>query len=288
MKKSLRLPSKDIYNFIESSNLKDISVLEASYRKNHPDVSKKPMSKNYFALHLILKGAGKLITASGEYELKKNDIFVRFPNETITYYDYPDNPFNYIFVTFNGSAAVSYFKRIGITDKNRIFSTDDEITILFKHLVLISRDYPEINDMISTGYMHLIFANLAKLRSSKPNDKFDVKESYVASALNLIQTNLQNTDLSANYISQFLNLNTDYFLRIFKNAMGIAFSKYIVTKRMNLAVSMINDGETSVGKIAAACGYENASYFTKTFKLYYNQRPKDYIDKTLNHIKNSI
>ena len=207
MKNSLRLPGKDIYNFIEASNLKDISVLEASFRKKHPDVSKKPMSKNYFALHLILKGAGKLITSSGEYELKKNDIFVRFPNETITYYDYPDNPFNYIFVTFNGTAVVSCFKRIGITAKNRVFTTDDEITLLFKHLVLISRDYPEINDMISAGYM-------------------------------------------------------------------------------NLAVNMINDGETSVRKIAAACGYENASYFTKTFKLYYNQRPKDYIDKTLNHLKN--
>lgn len=84
--------------------------------------------------------------------------------------------------------------------------------------------------------MHLIFANLAKLRSSKPNDKFDVKESYVASALNLIQTNLQNTDLSANYISQFLNLNTDYFLRIFKNAMGIAFSKYIVKRATDLSL----------------------------------------------------
>ena len=248
MKNSLRLPGKDIYNFIEASNLKDISVLEASFRKKHPDVSKKPMSKNYFALHLILKGAGKLITSSGEYELKKNDIFVRFPNETITYYDYPDNPFNYIFVTFNGTAVVSCFKRIGITAKNRVFTTDDEITLLFKHLVLISRDYPEINDMISA--------------------------------------NLPNADLDANYIAQFLNLNTDYFLRIFKNVMGVAFSRYIVAKRMNLAVNMINDGETSVSKIAAACGYENASYFTKTFKLYYNQRPKDYIDKTLNHLKN--
>lgn len=286
MKNSLRLPGKDIYNFIESSNLKDISVLEASFRKKHPDVSKKPMSKNYFALHLILKGAGKLITHSGEYELKKNDIFVRFPNETITYYDYPDNPFNYIFVTFNGTAVMSYCKRIGISDKNRVFASDDEITLLFKHLVLISRDYPEINDLISAGYMHLIFANLAKQSSGKPTNKYDVKESYVASALNIIQSNLQNADLSANYISQFLNLNTDYFLRIFKNAMGIAFSKYVVAKRMNLAVNMINDGETSVSKIAAACGYENASYFTKTFKLYYNQRPKDYIDKTLNHIKN--
>lgn len=81
MKKSLRLPGKDIYNFIESSNLKDISVLEASYRKNHPDVSKKPMSKNYFALHLILKGAGKLITASGEYELKRMIFSCVFPTK---------------------------------------------------------------------------------------------------------------------------------------------------------------------------------------------------------------
>ena len=126
-----KLGAKDIYNFINPSDLKDISVIEAAYRKKHPEVSKKPMAKSYFALHLILKGEGKLITPNGEYPLKKNDIFVRFPGEVITYYDYDETPFRYIFVTFTGATVISYFKRVGITYTNRIFKTSDELTRLF-------------------------------------------------------------------------------------------------------------------------------------------------------------
>ncbi|MGN1052857.1 MAG: hypothetical protein ACI4SH_05660, partial [Candidatus Scatosoma sp.] len=65
--------SKDVYNFIPLGPNRDVTVLEASYRKKHPEVSKKPMSKNYYALHLILSGSGKLETSKGVYTLKKGD-----------------------------------------------------------------------------------------------------------------------------------------------------------------------------------------------------------------------
>lgn len=279
-----KLFSKDIYNFINPSNLKDITVLEASYRKKHPEVSKRPMAKNYFALHLILRGAGKLITPGGEYSLKKNDIFVRFPDECITYYDYDDNPFNYIFITFTGASVTSFFKRIGITSKNRVLKTSEELTKLFKLLVSRAHEYSEVNDLFASGCMLLIFANLAKQSDHTHEVKYDIKESYILNAINFIQTNLSDSELNADYVAQYLNLNTDYFLRIFKNVMGLVFSKYVIVKRMNLAISLMESGETSISKIAAQCGYDDPSYFTKSFKSTYNQRPKDYIVKHFGHI----
>ena len=283
--KNTKLSSKDVYNFINPSDLKDISVIEAAYRKKHPEVSKQPMAKSYFALHLILRGEGKLVTPNGEYPLKKNDIFVRFPNEVITYYDYDETPFRYIFVTFTGATVISYFKRLGITPSNRIFKTSEDLTKLFKYLVLKTCEYPEVNDIFAAGCMHLIFADLAKQSASLPKVKYDVKESYVLNAINFIQINLSNRELDADYVAQYLNLNTDYFLRIFKNVMGTAFSKYIVAKRMSLAISLMDDGKMSIREIALQCGYEDASYFTKSFRLAYNQSPTEYIKKHIDHIR---
>ena len=279
-----KLGAKDIYNFINPSDLKDISVIEAAYRKKHPEVSKKPMAKSYFALHLILKGEGKLITPNGEYPLKKNNIFVRFPGEVITYYDYDETPFRYIFVTFTGATVISYFKRVGITYTNRIFKTSDELTRLFRLLVLKSCEYPEVNVMFAAGCMHLIFADLARQSVSQPKVKYDVKESYVLNAINFIQLHLDDSELSADYVAQYLNLNTDYFLRVFRGVMGTAFSKYIVAKRMSLAISLMDDGELSIREIALQCGYEDPSYFTKSFRNAYNQSPSEYMKKHIGHI----
>ena len=283
--KETKTMNKDIYNFIHPSALKDISVIEAAYRKKHPEVSKRPMSKSYFALHLILRGEGRLITPEGEFSLKKDDIFVRFPNEVITYYDFPETPFHYIFVTFTGATVISCLKRIGVTAKNRVLRSTPELTRLFRHLVLKASDYPEMDDIFAAGCVHLIFAGLARQSAAIPPAKYDIKESYILSAINFIQSHLSDTELDADYVAQYLSLNTDYFLRIFKNVMGTVFSKYVISKRMSLAITLMDKGNLSIRDIASRCGYEDASYFTKSFRLAFNQSPSEYIKKNFDHIR---
>ena len=141
------------------------------------------------------------------------------------------------------------------------------------------------NSVIRFAVEGTAFADLAKQSASLPKNKYDVKESYVLNAINFIQINLSNRELDADYVAQYLNLNTDYFLRIFKNVMGTAFSKYIVAKRMSLAISLMDDGKMSIREIALQCGYEDASYFTKSFRLAYNQSPTEYIKKHIDHIR---
>lgn len=269
--------AKDVYNFIVTGVNKDLTVLEASYRRKHPNVSKGMMSKNYYALHLILKGSGKLETPDGTFDLKKNDVFVRFPNETIAYYDYPSDPFNYIFVTFHGSVVKYYLARVGITPKNRVVQTTAELTSLFKNMISSCRDYSAISDMISSGLLQLIFAELAKNHVPTVKEDYRPKNNYVNNVLEFIDANLSNPDLTADYAAQFLNLNTDYFLCIFKDVTGIPFSKFIEAKKMNLAASLLLEGKISVSRISEECGYSSPSYFTKVFRANFNQSPRDFM-----------
>ena len=269
--------TKDVYNFIVTGVNKDLSVLEASYRRKHPDVSKRPMSKNYYALHLILKGSGKLVTPNGSFELKKNDIFVRFPNEIISYFDYDSDPFNYIFITFHGSVVKNYFLRIGITPEKRIVTTTPELTALFKNMITSCRDYSTISDIISTGTLQLIFAELAKNHVPTTKADYRPKNNYVNNAIEFMDANLSNPDLDADYVAQFLNLNTDYFLRIFKDVTGIPFSKFMAAKKMNLAASLLLEGNTSISKISELCGYSSPSYFTKVFRRNFYHSPRNFM-----------
>lgn len=265
---------KDIYNFIPLGANKDISVLEVSYRKKHPEVSKKPMSKNYYALHLILAGSGKLDTPDGSYAIKRGDIFVRFPNEIIAYYDYEQTPFNYIFVTFQGSAIKSYLAKCEISKQNRVFPTTPELTYLFRKIVADCRDNPAVSDMLAAGYMQFIFAEIAKKHVHAGAKTYTVKGNYVNNAIEFIDSNISNCDLDANYVAEYVNLNCDYFLRIFKEITGIPFSKFLTAKRMNLAAKLLKEEkDVSVVKISEMLGYSSPAYFSKIFRKNFNQSP---------------
>lgn len=268
--------SKDVYNFIPLGPNRDVTVLEASYRRKHPEVSKKPMSKNYYALHLILSGSGKLETAKGVYTLKKGDIFVRFPNETIAYYDNDATPFRYIFITFQGSIVKNYLEKAEITAENRIFSTTPELTALFKNVIAACRDYPAVSDMISSGFMHLIFAEIAKKHVQLKAEKYCVQQNYVNNAIDFIDQNISNGNLSASYVAQYLNLNCDYFLRIFKNVTGLPFSGYVTAKKMNLAARLLKEENVSVSAAAEQLGYNSLTYFIKVFRKNFNQTPREF------------
>ncbi|MBS5022546.1 MAG: helix-turn-helix transcriptional regulator [Firmicutes bacterium] len=46
---------------------------------------------------------------------------------------------------------------------------------------------------------------------------------------------------------------------------------------MNLAASLLLEGNTSISKISELCGYSSPSYFTKVFRRNFNQSPRNFM-----------
>ena len=51
---------------------------------------------------------------------------------------------------------------------------------------------------------------------------------------------------------------------------------YLTHLRMKTATELLTGSELSIKEIAAACGYNSSSDFTKLFKKYHTQSPKNY------------
>lgn len=275
------LKYKSIYNIIPVSIYKDLYVLEASYRKRQPDVSKKKMSKPYYALHLFLDGSGTLIVPNKTYTIKTGDIWVRFPGEPIQYFDCKETPWSYIFIAFQGTLAMPTLTRLSLSPDNRIFESTDKLNSLFISCILDCKNNPYFKDLIANAYLNDIFAQLAITRQEPASKKYSAPNEYIESALKYIDINLSSTTLDAHEVADFLNLNKDYFLRIFKNELHVPFSKYIITKRLNQAVFLMESAkESSIANIAEAVGYSDVAYFSYSFKKTYALSPREYI-KTL-------
>jgi len=76
--------------------------------------------------------------------------------------------------------------------------------------------------------------------------------------------------------------NTD----LFKNKMGIGFTKYLNNLRVQQACRLMEEGNASITKVAAQCGFADPMYFSKVFKHYTGFSPQVFLkrigqDKTI-------
>jgi two-component system, response regulator YesN len=67
-------------------------------------------------------------------------------------------------------------------------------------------------------------------------------------------------------IADAAGLSSSYFSSIFKDEMGENLSNYLNRLRIEKAAAMLTSTNIPISKIAAACGFEDQSWFSKIFK----------------------
>lgn len=68
-------------------------------------------------------------------------------------------------------------------------------------------------------------------------------------------------------------LNTEYFSRRFKKEVGVNFSEYLMTLRMQEAQRLIRTTPQRISEIAEHVGIPNVSYFTSVYKKQFGETP---------------
>jgi len=71
-------------------------------------------------------------------------------------------------------------------------------------------------------------------------------------------------------------LSKFYFLRLFKNAMGVSPSHYHISLRLDQARRLLRETKKSVVAIALDVGYTNPSHFARAFRQETGLSPSDY------------
>jgi AraC-like DNA-binding protein/ligand-binding sensor protein len=82
--------------------------------------------------------------------------------------------------------------------------------------------------------------------------------------------------LSLDDIAGVSGLSAPYFSTIFKDEMGENFSSYLNRLRIEKARELLSTMDLSLCEIARACGFDDQSWFSKTFKLYTGTTPGRY------------
>ena len=81
-------------------------------------------------------------------------------------------------------------------------------------------------------------------------------------------------------------MSTSYFSHIFKTVNRISPLDYIIRKRIDMAMSELQQTNKSILEIAYSCGFNNTANFNRAFRSKTGLVPSDYRRKArLNQLK---
>jgi AraC-like DNA-binding protein len=83
-------------------------------------------------------------------------------------------------------------------------------------------------------------------------------------------------DITLEDMSAIAGFSSKYFCKFFKDMTGTTPINYLLTYRIERAARKLLGSDLSVTQIAFDCGFNDLSYFIKTFKAFKHTSPKEY------------
>ncbi|MGB8455966.1 MAG: AraC family transcriptional regulator [Anaerocolumna sp.] len=110
--------------------------------------------------------------------------------------------------------------------------------------------------------------------TSSDKDRKEYSEA-VKTALEYLQKNYSNS-IGLSKTANAIGLNSSYLSRVFHKETGITIVDYLNQIRVE-AVKGFLQTNLPLKEIAGRCGFQNYTYFLKTFKKYTGKTPKEYL-----------
>lgn len=141
---------------------------------------------------------------------------------------------------------------------------------------IIKRAYNEISEekenyrLVIYGLMTEFFVLLLRdyVNTEKPTYKADTytkRAEIISPALSKIFKDY-NEKITVEELAKLCNVSKYYFCRLFKEETGLSVIQYIISYRISIAETMLKTTDNSVENVAYLCGFDDVSYFYRTYK----------------------
>ena len=131
-------------------------------------------------------------------------------------------------------------------------------------------------ELMQTGLIQLFLAYaygdvIEFIREEQKNSE---SMQTVATIIQYVQMHL-NEDITLSDLSQEAHHSISYICSVFKSAMNKTINNYVKEKRLEMAIQYMKT-DMPIADAAAMTGFNNYSYFYKTFRKVYGVSPAEY------------
>ena len=197
---------------------------------------------------------------------------------------YPDSCVYECFV-FDG-AMLDRHKSDGSVEYKHFISTSERVIIkTIDSLICSVREEKPFYELEVVGLLYKLFYEMYSFGYIVKN-KEQSKDRGVDTVMSIIKWIEKHAAelISLSRLSQVMGLSEKYICRIFKEYTSKTITEYVSEIRIERACAEM--AEKSITEAAFACGFNDLSYFSKTFKKYKGMTPREY--KKAYSVKNVV
>jgi YesN/AraC family two-component response regulator len=111
--------------------------------------------------------------------------------------------------------------------------------------------------------------------------KLDLDKKFVLKAIHIVESNLDNFNLTVEMLADELNLSRTHLHRKLKSVTNQSATEFIRYIRLKNAIKLMKEGNFKLNEIGYAVGFNSHNYFTKSFKKQYGMSPTDFIRENI-------
>ncbi len=147
-------------------------------------------------------------------------------------------------------------------------------------------------DYINNHYSHLwnlgtqaerykcmaVFYNLLSYISILDNSNYSEKRKFdiIEPAVTYLKEHIYDCSFNVDKLHHLCGISDTYFRQIFASKFGMTPQKYITSRRLSHARSIIDSGDfNTFSEVALSVGFSDPLYFSKVFKKMYGVAPSD-------------
>lgn len=164
---------------------------------------------------------------------------------------------------------IANFQRLVEINPGRGINRSDNPLVYEKNIYY--KEYQDLNnqqtfaDFLETQGILLQLLARFTVPEMIPPKATTVTPVKILEAMRFIFVNL-HLPLSVNLLAEKVNLNSEYFSRLFNKHTGTRPMAFIQEKRIERAVHIMATSQASLSEIAILTGFESLSHFSQTFK----------------------
>lgn len=166
---------------------------------------------------------------------------------------------------------------------NMVFIYSDVVkNVRYKHPLQFGHpdlyhEYTNLHDVLA--YRSWLVESVTTFIEETEKRNSDRAVSTIELAKQYIEANLSE-DLSLEAVGTKVFLSPKYLSKLFKEEMGVTYTDYVTSRRMEQAKVLMENNNMTIDRIASSVGYGTTAYFIKRFKEMYGCTPGHYVRKT--------
>ena len=248
-----------------------VTVYYCGYEKCEGGHFWGPAVRNQYLLHYVISGKGTYTVGEETYTLHANECFLIRPGERTYYIADREDPWEYMWVAFDGFDVLEILRRTGLVSQYTTKLENGDEFIRYMHEMI-----DEFNKGSWVKVMSGFYGAMSVLEESAHGGAYTREHEYVNKAIGYIKSNygypIQISDLA-----RHIGIDRTYLYRIFSASESMSPKQYLMQVRINAAKKMLLAGTYTVSETALSCGFSDSASFCGRFKRCTGMTPKEFV-----------